>query len=374
MTTNKAKRIIEDLLSYADVTIGGNRPWDLQVHNNGFYSRVLKGGSLGLGESYMDGWWDVKELDVFFDKITRAKLDEKVLGNRWLLLVLLIQNILNSVRRSKAYEVGERHYDIGNDLYETMLDKRMTYSCGYWKNASSLDEAQEAKLDLICRKLDIKEGMKVLDIGCGWGSFAKFVAEKYGADVVGITISKEQAKLARESCRGLPVRIDLQDYRHTEGKYDRIISIGMFEHVGYKQYRTFMKIASRLLSEDGLFLLHTIGRNRLARTNDPWIEEYIFPNSVLPSIRQIGKSIENLFVMEDWHNFSTDYDKTLMVWFKNFDSNWKQLKSKYNERFYRMFKYYLLVCAGSFRARKFQLWQVVLSKNDVTGGGHTSIR
>lgn len=373
MTINKAKRIIEDLLSHADVTIGGNRPWDLQVHNNGFYSRVLKGGSLGLGESYMDGWWDVKELDVFVDKITRAKLDDKVLGNRWLLLVLLIQNILNSLRLSKAFEVGERHYDIGNDLYETMLDKRMAYSCGYWKNASSLDEAQEAKLDLICRKLGIKKGMKVLDIGCGWGSFAKFVAEKYGADVVGITVSKEQVKLAGESCRGLPVRIDLQDYRQTKGKYDRIISIGMFEHVGYKQYRTFMKIASRLLSDDGIFLLQTIGRNRSTKSNDTWIEKYIFPNSMIPSVKQIGSSIKNLFVMEDWHNFSADYDKTLMVWFEKFDSNWKQLKSKYDERFYRMWKFYLLACAGSFRARKFQLWQIVLSKNGVPGG-YTSIR
>ena len=373
MTTNKAKRIVEDLLSYADVKIGGNRPWDLQIHNNGFYDRVLKGASLGLGESYMDGWWEVKELDVFFDKIFRAKLDRKVPDKRLQLLGLFIQNFVNSRRLSKAFKVGKIHYDIGNDLYETMLDKRMAYSCGYWEHASSLDEAQEAKLDLICRKLSIKEGMKVLDIGCGWGSFSKFVAEKYGADVVGITVSKEQAELAREFCRGLPVRIDLQDYRHVKGKYDRIISIGMFEHVGYSQFRTFMKIASRLLSDDGLFLLHTIGRNRSFRTNDPWMEKYIFPNSMLPSIKQIGNSIEDLFVMEDWHNFSTYYDKTLMVWFKNFDSNWKQLKSTYDERFYRMFKYYLLVCAGSFRARKFQLWQIVLSKKGVPGG-YTSIR
>ncbi len=371
--TNKQKKIIEDLLSYADVKINSSRPWDMQVYNKDLYRRVLKNGSLGLGESYMDGWWDAKELDAFSYKTLRAKLDKKIPGGWTIVTGVLIQAILNSQRLSKSFEVGERHYDIGNDLYENMLDKRMVYSCGYWKNTNSLDEAQEAKLDLICRKLQIEEGMKVLDIGCGWGGFAKFVSEKYGAIVDGVTVSKEQVEFARISCRGLPVQIKLQDYRHIEGEYDRIISIGMFEHVGYRNYHTFMKVVNRLLSNDGLFLLHTIGRNASVRSNDPWIEKYIFPNSMLPSIKQIGISIENLFVMEDLHNFSTDYDKTLMAWFKNFDLNWEKLKSKYSDRFYRMWKYYLLVCAGSFRARHFQLWQIVFSKNGVFGG-YTSIR
>lgn len=371
--TNESKKIIEDFLSYADVKINSSRPWDMQVYNKDLYRRVLKHGSLGLGESYMDGWWDAKELDAFSYKALRAKLDKKIPGGWIIVTCILIQTILNSQRLSKSFEVGERHYDIGNDLYENMLDKRMVYSCGYWKNTNSLDEAQEAKLDLICRKLQIEEGMKVLDIGCGWGGFAKFVSEKYGAIVDGVTVSKEQVEFARKFCRGLPVQIKLQDYRHIEGQYDRIISIGMFEHVGCRNYHTFMKVVNRLLSNDGLFLLHTIGRNASVRSNDPWIEKYIFPNSMLPSIKQIGISIENLFVMEDLHNFSTDYDKTLMAWFENFDLNWEKLKSKYSDRFYRMWKYYLLVCAGSFRARHFQLWQIVFSKNGVLGG-YTSIR
>jgi len=371
--TNKSKKIIEDFLSYADVKINSSRPWDMQVYNKDLYGRVLKHGSLGLGESYMDGWWDAKALDAFSYKTLRAKLDKKIPGGWIIVTCILIQTILNSQRLSKSFEVGERHYDIGNDLYENMLDKRMVYSCGYWKNTNSLDEAQEAKLDLICRKLQIEEGMKVLDIGCGWGGFAKFVSEKYGAIVDGVTVSKEQVEFARKFCRGLPVQIKLQDYRHIEGQYDRIISIGMFEHVGCRNYHTFMKVVNRLLSNDGLFLLHTIGRNASVRSNDPWIEKYIFPNSMLPSIKQIGISIENLFVMEDLHNFSNDYDKTLMAWFENFDLNWEKLKSKYSDRFYRMWKYYLLVCAGSFRARHFQLWQIVFSKNGVLGG-YTSIR
>ena len=371
--TNESKKIIEDFLSYADVKINSSRPWDMQVYNKDLYGRVLKHGSLGLGESYMDGWWDAKALDAFSYKTLRAKLDKKIPGGWIIVTCILIQTILNSQRLSKSFEVGERHYDIGNDLYENMLDKRMVYSCGYWKNTNSLDEAQEAKLDLICRKLQIEEGMKVLDIGCGWGGFAKFVSEKYGAIVDGVTVSKEQVEFARKFCRGLPVQIKLQDYRHIEGQYDRIISIGMFEHVGCRNYHTFMKVVNRLLSNDGLFLLHTIGRNASVRSNDPWIEKYIFPNSMLPSIKQIGISIENLFVMEDLHNFSNDYDKTLMAWFENFDLNWEKLKSKYSDRFYRMWKYYLLVCAGSFRARHFQLWQIVFSKNGVLGG-YTSIR
>jgi cyclopropane-fatty-acyl-phospholipid synthase len=370
---NESKRIIEDLLSYADVKIGGDRPWDMQVYNTGLYKLLLQKSTLGLGESYMDGWWDAKELDAFFAKTLRAKLDKNFLGSWRILLGLLIQVILNPQRLSKTFEVGERHYDIGNDLFEGMLDKRMVYSCGYWKKASSLDEAQEAKLDLICRKLGIEEGMKVLDIGCGWGSFARFVAEKYGAVVDGVTVSKEQAEFARKSCINLPVQIKLEDYRHIKGQYDRITSIGMFEHVGYKNYPTFMKVVNRLLSDNGLFLLHTIGRNTSVRSNDPWIDKYIFPNSMLPSIKQIGSAIENLFVMEDLHNFSTDYDMTLMAWFENFDSNWEKLKPRYSERFYRMWKYYLLMCAGSFRSRHFQLWQIVFSKNGVLGG-YTSIR
>ncbi len=373
MNIDRSKTIIEDLLSCADVRAGGTRPWDMQVHNEAMYERVVKKGLLGLGESFMDGWWDAGELDAFFDKANRAKLDQINLVSPTILIGLSIKSILNSRRPSKAFEVGEHHYDIGNDLYEAMLDKSMAYSCGYWKNAGSLDEAQEAKNDLICRKLGIEAGMKVLDIGCGWGGFAKFAAEKYSAVVDGVTVSKEQVDHARKSCRSLPVQIKQQDYRQIQGKYDRIVSIGMFEHVGYSSYHTFMKVANRLLSDDGLFLLHTIGRNTSKRSNDPWVEKYIFPNSMLPSIKQIGSSVENLLVMEDWHNFSADYDKTLMAWFGNFDSNWEKLRTKYSERFYRMWKYYLLICAGSFRARSLQLWQIVFSKNGVPDG-YTSIR
>ena len=373
MSFNRSKEIVEQILALADVRLGEDRPWDIQVHNNEFYGRVLRSGSLGLGESYMDGWWDAKKLDEFFAKILRAELEKKVSNQRKIWWQSLIERLVNRQKRSKAFEIGERHYDLGNDLFQAMLDKRMTYTCGYFKNTENLDEAQEAKLDLVCQKLELRKGMKVLDIGCGWGSFAKYAAEKYGVSVVGVTVSKEQVELGRKLCAGLPIEIKLQDYRDIEGMYDHIVSLGMFEHVGEKNYRTYMEIVNRHLSDHGLFLLHTIGSNGALETTDPWIEKYIFPRGRLPSIEKIGEAIKGLFVMEDWHNFGADYDKTLMVWFKNFDSRFESLKLHYKERFYRMWKYFLLSGAGSFRARKNQLWQIVFSKKGIPGG-YTLIR
>ena len=357
----------EELLSCADVRINGDRPWDLQVHNEKLYSRTLAQGSFGLGESYVDGWWDCDRLDEFFHHILRAKLCEKVKAWKDVINVVTAK-LHNRQNRNRAFQVGEHHYDIGNDLYRCMLDDRMIYSCGYWQTASCLDESQEAKLDLVCRKLEIKPGMRVLDIGCGWGGTAKFIAENYQAEVVGITISKEQAQLAREQCNGLPVEIRLQDYRSLDERFDRIVSIGMFEHVGCKNYKTYMRAVRRNLKDDGLFLLHTIGSNRTTTATDTWLDRYIFPNSKIPSTTQLNVSAEGVFVLEDWHNFGVDYDKTLIQWFHNFDRNWPVLKDYYDERFYRMWKYYLLSCAGSFRARKNQVWQIVFSPEGVHGG------
>ena len=369
------ENMVKTLLSSAGVGVNGPGDADIQVNHPDFYKRVLRDGALGFGESYMDGWWEVKKMDELMYRILHASLQEKVktMNNYLHYLEALL---LNAGKKSKAFEVGEKHYDLGNELFEKMLDKRMAYSCGYWKEAQNLDDAQKAKLDLICRKLLLKPGMKVLDIGCGWGGFCKYAAENYGVEVVGITVSKEQVEYATIINQGLKVKIKLMDYRDLtnesfteEGKlFDRVVSVGMFEHVGYKNYSTFMQTVQNLLKEDGLFLLHTIGSNQSVVTSDLWSNKYIFPNSHVPSIKQIGGAIENLFVMEDWHSFGAYYDKTLMAWFDNFDSSWDQIKSNYDERFYRMWKYYLLSSAGSFRARNVQLWQIVLSKKGVPGG------
>ena len=361
------KQHVQTLLADADVKINGTRPWDIKVHNENLYQRVLSRGSLGLGESYMDGWWSCDRLDELFHKVLSARLDEKV-KNVKTLLPYLKARIINPQSKTKAFHIGEHHYDKGNDLYRAMLDRRMTYTCAYWKDAETLDEAQEAKLDLVCQKIGLQKGEKVLDIGCGWGSFARYAAEEYGAEVVGITVSEEQVKLAKELCKGLPVEIRLQDYRNVNEEFDHIVSLGMIEHVGQKNYKTYMEVVHRCLKDDGLFLLHTIGGNKSVKNLDSWIGKYIFPNSMLPSIKQLAASFEGLFVVENWHNYGPNYDKTLMAWFENFNKHWDKLKHSYDDRFYRMWKYYLLSCAGSFRARMNQLWQVVLSKKGVKDG------
>ena len=355
------EQTVRDFLRHADVEINGERPWDIQVDNQEFYSRVLAGGSLALGESYMDGWWECEAIDQLFDRILRARIHTKIRVSKQVIWNIARAKVMNPQRRAKAHVIGERHYDIGNDLFEKMLDERMNYSCAYWANANTLDEAQEAKLNLICRKLKLEPGMSVLDIGCGWGGLAKFAAENYQVKVLGITVSEEQAHLAEKLCEKLPVEIRLQDYRELKGEFDRIVSVGMIEHVGYKNYGTFMKVVNRCLKTRGLFLLHTIGGNTSMKSVEPWINKYIFPGSMLPSAKQITEASERLFILEDWHSFGTDYDKTLMAWHENFNGNWDAIKGNYDERFHRMWDYYLLSCAGSFRSHNNQLWQIVFS-------------
>ncbi|MDR7308335.1 cyclopropane fatty acyl phospholipid synthase [Rhodoferax saidenbachensis] len=361
-----AYRYLESLLSEAGIQLDGSRPWDMRLRRAGVAERILAQGSLGLGESYMDGWWDCDHLDQFFDRLLRADIPSRVrlwavawhhLRARW----------FNLQTEDRAWEVGRAHYDLGNDFYAAMLDRRMTYTCAFWQNAGTLDAAQEHKLDLVCRKLGLAPGMRVLDIGCGWGSFMQFAAERYGVQCVGVTISAEQMALGQQRCAGLPIEFRLADYRTLNERFDRIVSIGMFEHVGHKNYATYMDVAQRCLADDGLFLLHTIGRNEHGHGTDPWMHRYIFPNGELPTVAQVGRACEDRFVMEDLHNFGADYDRTLMAWHHNFAQAWPRFASQLDERFRRMWRYYLLCCAGAFRARDIQVWQWVLSKPGRSG-------
>jgi len=365
-----AREVVEEILAGIDVRLNGPRPWDIRVHNTDFYNRVLAGGSLALGESYMDGWWDCRALDRFFDRLLSAGLDRQVRKNWQVLWHVATAKFINKQRKSRAGVIGKRHYDLGNRLFRQMLDRRMNYSCALWDRAQTLDEAQENKLELICRKIRLRPGMTLLDIGCGWGGLAKWAAQKYQARVLGLTVSREQAEYARRDCRDLDVTIERKDYREISGQFDRIVSIGMMEHVGVKNYRTYMQTLRRCLKAGGLCLVQTIGGNTSVSATDPWIDRYIFPNSMLPSARQIAAASEGLLVLEDWHSFGPDYDKTLMAWHRNFTRNWDSLKAFYDERFYRMWTYYLLSCAGSFRSRRNQLWQIVFSKDGLRGGYH----
>ncbi len=356
-------------LELADIHIGGPRPWDMQVHSARLYQRMLTSWTLGVGESYMDGDWDCERLDELFARLLRTDVESGAVGLARLKLALgLLPTLLgNPQRPERAFVVGEHHYDIGNDLFERMLDPAMQYSCAYWASATTLEQAQAHKLEMICQKLQLRSGQRVLEIGCGWGGLAQHAAQHHGVSVVGVTVSREQQALAEARCAGLPVQIRLQDYRQMQGPdggFDRIVSVGMFEHVGPKNYAVYFGAAHRLLAPDGLFLLHTIGLDRPRLRTDPWIEKYIFPGGKLPAASELAAAIESDFVLEDWHNFGPDYDRTLMQWHANFEAAWPELAAKYGERFRRMWRYYLLLCAGFFRSRQGQLWQLVLSRRE----------
>ncbi|NDV63088.1 cyclopropane fatty acyl phospholipid synthase [Puniceicoccales bacterium CK1056] len=371
-TSHVVKQQLLDVLNGAGIEVNGDQPWDIQVLDERFWRRVALTRGIGFGDAYVDGWWTSKAVDELVNRLLRHS--RTVARGHFLhqLWGSLVCQIFNLQRLSRAFQVGERHYDIGNGLYRRMLGESMVYSCGYWDGgAATLEDAQRDKLELICRKIQLQPGMKVLDIGCGWGSFCKYAAENYQAEVVGVTVSRQQVAVAREACADLPVEIRLEDYRSLIGCFDRIVSIGMFEHVGPKNYRTFMDVARRNLDPEGLFLLHTIGSNQSYGNSYTWLTRHIFPNGHIPSIAQIGRSIEEKFVMEDLHNFGVNYDRTLMEWEARFRKAWPEIRRgshMYDDRFYRMWRYYLLSCAGAFRARHVQLWQWVLSPKGLTAG------
>jgi len=360
-------RVVASLRS-AGIEPDGPAPHDIRVRDPRVFDRIAARGSLGFGESYVDGDWECERIDDLVYRLIRAGVHRshqgvRELGRRAAAL------LTNPGRVARAFEVGERHYDLGNDLFERMLGPTMVYSCGYWKDATDLDAAQEAKLDLVCRKLGLKPGMRLLDVGCGWGSLVSWAASRYGVGALGITVSLEQQEWARRAAGSLPVAVELLDYRSLPaGTFDAVASVGMFEHVGKKNYATFFDVVRRHLADDGLFLLHTIGGNDSSSTTDPWIERYIFPNSLIPSLAQIASAAEGRFVVEDVHNFGADYERTLLAWNANVERHRDELEGRYGARFLRMWRYYLLACAGAFRARYNNLWQIVLSPSGVPGG------
>ena len=378
MVTPEAR--LATLLSPAGIEVNGSNPWDLQIHDRKAFRKILSGGTLGIGEAYVDGLWECDSVDELISRVLGADLHKSISISPGLIASTAMARLVNmqSPRRSKR--VATAHYDLPPRLYESFLDPNMQYTCGYWRKADNLAEAQLDKMDLIARKLGIAAGMKVLDIGFGWGQLANHFAQEYGAEVTGITISEAQCRYAQEHFSQPDYR--LMDYRvlNMPGYFDRVTAIGVVEHVGYKNYRPFMQTVGSLLNKDGMFLLQTIGNTKTNATGDPWLNKYIFPNGMLPSETQLAAATEGVFIKEDNQSFGQDYDKTLMAWFHNFDVNWRKLEGKridesrpelgyYDERFYRTWKYYLLMCAGSFRSRKaMQLWQNVYSANGIKGG------
>jgi cyclopropane-fatty-acyl-phospholipid synthase len=361
---SRAQNVLTKLLAVADIQIDGPRPWDIQVHDARFFGRVLASGTLGFGESYMDGWWDCEALDGMCCRAIRGRLDQRFafrLPNLW---ALLTARVVNQQTRRRSRKVGRVHYDLSNDFFEAMLDPNMQYSCALFESGDGLAAAQVRKLDWICERLRLRPGLRLLDIGCGWGGLARYAARQCGCEVVGITISREQFDYAQRWCRGLNVEIQLRDYREVTGRFDRIVSVGMAEHVGHKNYRTYFRTAADSLGEDGLFLCQGICNNSSQIHVDPWIKRYIFPNSVLPSAARLARAAEGIFILEDIKNIGLNYDRTLLAWEENFQRSWSRFADCYGERFRRMWRFYLLSCAGAFRARSLQVFSILFSKEE----------
>jgi cyclopropane-fatty-acyl-phospholipid synthase len=351
-------------------------------------SQVLKiarhGGMYELGEAYIRGEWKSHNLTELLYRLFTQDPELGVTFSKvspGFLSYVILDRFKNSQVGDGAYEVARKHYDLGNDLFSAMLDSdTMTYTCGYWNEATTLRDAQIAKIDLLCRKLGLRPGMTVLDIGCGWGNFAQYAASRYGVSVVGLTVSKEQAALARERCAGLDVKIVLEDYQKYSGSFDRIVSIEMIEAVGRKNLPTYFGMVERCLKPNGLFGLQVISAETFTRYSVAaldqyilWLRKRIFPNGYLPTLPQLIAPARGTMVLEDLHNFSADYAKTLNAWAENFELAWPTLKEKYGEPFRNMWLYYLSGCEALFQARMVQLYQIVYSKGGVPGG-YLSVR
>jgi cyclopropane-fatty-acyl-phospholipid synthase len=363
-----AEELLGNLLAKAGIIINGNRAWDVQVRDPRACARVLRDGTVGFGEAFMAGWLDCERVDQMVDRAYRAELTKRIEVLRWA-IVQAIKTTLNPFgSRSRSFEIGEWHYDTGNDLFEIMLDKYMIYSCGYWQHAQTLEAAQSDKLELICRKLELEPGMRLLDIGCGWGGLARYAAEHYGVSVVGITVSQQQIELGRRVSAGLPVELRYADYRELNETFDRVVSVGMFEHVGRRHYRDFFRACERCLKPAGILLLHTVGYLKQQAIN-PWYDKYIMPGVEFPTVANIVENAGKNLVLEDFHTWhGSHYDKTLMAWFERFDAGWDKLKHHYDDTFRRMWKLYLQGCAGAFRAERMRVWQLVFSKGGIPGG------
>ncbi len=368
---SKIQDLFKTILDSADIEINGNRSWDIIIKDDSIFDQVLSNGSLAFGEGYMNGLWECRDLPEMICRLLRSDAELKLSTMNRISIGLKtgtgkLKKIFNNHTVNRSKKDVSYHYNIGNDLYAAMLDKRMTYTCAYWKNSNNLDDAQDAKIDLLCRKLGLEKGMRVLDIGCGWGSFMFYAAEKYGVICDGLTLSSEQVSYgqSRVQKNKLPVKFILEDYREyvPDEKYDCIVSVGMLEHVGPGNYRTYFEKAADMLVDNGIFLVHTIGSPNSSEKADPWIDKYIFPNGVIPSIAQLGKAIDGIYNIEDLHNIGPDYDRTLCAWYENVNKNWENLSNNYTKRFRRMWNYYLLSCAGAFRSRKLNLWQFSLTK------------
>lgn len=358
------------ILQRSGIELNGKKPWDIQIKDPSIYMDTFLKGSLGFGDGYINGKWDVEKPDLFFEKIFLKHVS--LIPNLGDTLFNIRNFILNTQIGKRAFQVGEMHYDLGNEMFEYMLGESMGYSCGVFLNpGDTLGDAQYNKFETFCKKLRFRKGMKVLEVGAGWGTFARLAAQKYGVEVVGLTVSAEQKAFAENRCKGLPVKFLLMDYSDLDEKYsgyfDRVVSIEMIEAVGRKNFHQYFSIIGRAMKDDGLFGLQSIVGSGKA---DPFISTRIFPNGLVPSAADLVKNSADILRLKHWESIGKDYEKTLMSWEANFRNNWKtisKLKSSggrklYDDKFYRMWRYYLLSCAALFRTGMIDDAQIIMSK------------
>jgi cyclopropane-fatty-acyl-phospholipid synthase len=372
MSNRIFKPLFESLLDGSGVRLGGDRRWDIRVNRDRLYRRALR-GSLGIGESYVDGDWDCDALDEMFRRVLTSGAREKLLIRAAHALKALQSRLTNLQTPHRSRAVAEEHYDLDHRMYALFLGPWNQYTCCFFEGTSDLEQAEVAKLEMLCDKLELKRGDRVLDIGCGWGGFAKYAAATRGCEVTGISLSDEQIRYATEYTRGLPVSIRRLDYRDLPDSglppFDRISIVGMIEHVGYKNYGRLFEVAHGMLKPDGLFLLHTIGNCERTTVVDPWIEKYIFRNSMAPAMAQLSDAAEGRFVIEDWENYGHHYVPTLQAWHDRFNANWERVRAlktarPFDERFRRMWNYYLMSCKAAFAVEQLHLWQLVMTRRN----------
>jgi len=365
-----AERAVCRTFADAGVIIGGDDPWDIRVHDPVFFLRLAVNPGLQLGETYMAGMWDCDQLDEMVYRLLRGGVGAHqdrdpmfVVRNTW-------ARVVNRQSRPRAPRVAEAHYDLDTELYRSMRDDTMTYTCGYWTRPSdTLADAQRNKLRMVCDKLDLRPGETLLDIGCGFGGLAAFAAEHYGARVLGVTNSMQHHKVARERCAKLPVELALMDYRDLPSlrrRFDKISSIEMIEAVGPKNFATFMDVAHGCLAEGGRFLVQSFISPSSRYVCNEWFDRYIFPNGVSPSFAQLSRATESNFgAPKDVHDLGAHYAPTLLAWDANVRRHWPQLARRYDERFRRMWRFYLRTMAGTFRAEDLRLCQIVYGKGAI---------
>jgi len=361
----RTETLITAGLTRAGVTVNGPNPWDIRVLDNRLFRRVVGTRELGFGDSYVEGWWECDRIDELVTRILRTGI-KRILPPGISGLTLAARSVITNTQGSeRAGDNATAHYGQHDALLRLILGEPLVYSCADWRDATDLADAQHAKIDRLASKLQLRPGMRVLDIGCGWGATADYLSTRHGVIVVGITPVAAQATHAARHHRHSDVSFVTTDFSNfTSPKpFDRIYSVGMVEHVGPKNLKPFFRHCQDLLVDDGIMFHQTIGRRTPRASTDAWIDRRIFPGGAIPSVQQLSRAWSAGWVLEDFENLGPDYDRTLMAWLGLLEGKKDQVLDQFGEEMYRTFRFYFQYCAGAFRARELQLWQLVLTKH-----------